>query len=213
MVTVERIEIFQWLSHLGCKAASAYMKHFHVFFWAAILFVSSSNVPWNLIVLFLICQNAFHASVVTCCPAPEWHLCGLMDLRLASLSNSLQDFKYKCTKYKNTYKSKTQIQIWVARVHSDGDQIGISLKFSVGAFFFEDDDGDDWSQIGICPPSSLSDLKFYFGSLLYCIPPQTGAGYLRIFRWVIISDSLLVQNNEETRPQHFAVTKIFSRDP
>ena len=114
MVTVERIEIFQWLSHLGCKAASAYMKHFHVIFWAAILFVSSSNVQWHLNVLFLICQNAFHASVVTCCPssAPEWHLCGLMDLRLASLSNSLQDFKYKCKKYKNTYKSKTQKQIW-----------------------------------------------------------------------------------------------------
>ena len=133
MVTVERVDIFQWLSHLGCKAANAYMKHFHVFFWAAILFVSSSNVPWNLIVLFLICQNAFHASVVTCCPcsrAPEWHLCGLMDLRLASLSNSLQDFKYKCKKYKNTYKSKTHKQIWVSSVHSDGDQIGISLKFS-----------------------------------------------------------------------------------
>ena len=61
-------EIFQWLSHKGCKGASAYMKHFHLFFSAAILFVSSSSVPWNLNVLFLICQNAFHASVVTCCP-------------------------------------------------------------------------------------------------------------------------------------------------
>ena len=61
-------EIFQWLSHKGCKGASAYMKHFHVFLWAPILFFSSSNVRRHLNLLFLICQNAFHASVVTCCP-------------------------------------------------------------------------------------------------------------------------------------------------
>ena len=124
------------------------------------MFVSSSNVPWNLNVLFLICQNAFHASVVTCCPCSRvasmrsdgpqigislkfsprfqiqmqeiqkyilkqknnygWHLYILMVIKLASLSSSLQYFKFKYKEYKITNTSKTQIQLWVASIQSVG---------------------------------------------------------------------------------------------
>ena len=49
-----------------------------------------------------------------------WHLYILMDLRLASLSNSLQDFKYKYMEYKSKNTCKTQIQLWVAFIQFVG---------------------------------------------------------------------------------------------